>query len=387
MVDEATAGLAPDGGIEALKAALSLERIREAALAEEEAGNHRDRISLQRERISALGGNEPWTFLTGLKEGDATGVAEDAREALDATADAFREVASWSLSRHVKEKLSLATASEEDLTTLEEMAWLTGVFPAGGLRLAALGTLDAMGFDVRRRGVRLDLEKRQGGAGVFALSIPSRVWVALSPLGVPSDWRQLFAALGRGFGYSSVSPLAPVEEVWTGDALLGRAFGVLLGELVGSRLFLQKEIGASRSEIAEVGRAWSVASLVHLRRSCARVLVEEELWRHGATPRALRTVAEIREMALGVRPGDDLEGTGPELPAWTEARALSLAAGLERALFERFDEDWWRNPRTGPFLQGLFAPGTRGSPEGIAALLEGGEPSLVSWATRTLTGL
>lgn len=390
VVDEAIERFGADEGLEALKGALALERIRAAALEEEEEGNHADRIERQREAVSALGGDDPWRFLTGLYGFDGAPWEGQVREALEATDDPWRELADWSLSRHVKEKLHLGNASEADLEALEDLAWLSGIFPGGALRLVALGTLDEMGFDVRRRGVRLDLEKRpqaQGGAKVFAQAIPSRVWVALSPTGLPSDWPRLFSALGQGFGLSSVSQVAPVEQVWTGEALLGRAFGALLGALVGSPLFLQKKLRATRSERAEAQRGLALASLAHVRRLCGQVLVEAEVWRRGTSPRTLDTIREIRERALLVRSGDSLEGIDPDLPALKEARALALAPILERALRERFDEDWWRNPRTGPYLAGLFAPGTRGSPEAIAALLGEGEPSLAGWTGRVIERL
>jgi len=40
-------------------------------------------------------------------------------------------------------------------------------------------------------------------------------------------------------------------------------------------------------------------------------------------------------------------------------RAWQLEALLATSLTERFDEDWFRNPRCGPALLGLFAPGQR----------------------------
>ena len=40
-------------------------------------------------------------------------------------------------------------------------------------------------------------------------------------------------------------------------------------------------------------------------------------------------------------------------------RGRMLAAQLSRELRERFDEDWFRNPRTGPFLGDWFATGMR----------------------------
>jgi len=52
-------------------------------------------------------------------------------------------------------------------------------------------------------------------------------------------------------------------------------------------------------------------------------------------------------------------------------------------LLERCDEDWWRNPRSGPWLQGLWARGGAVTAATLPSLVGGGEASLEGWA-RTL---
>ena len=48
-------------------------------------------------------------------------------------------------------------------------------------------------------------------------------------------------------------------------------------------------------------------------------------------------------------------------------RAWQLQALLAEALVERFDADWWRNPRAGPWLaRELFAEGQRELAEELA---------------------
>jgi hypothetical protein len=43
-------------------------------------------------------------------------------------------------------------------------------------------------------------------------------------------------------------------------------------------------------------------------------------------------------------------------------RGAEAGEALRREVVERFDEDWWRNPRTGPHLAGLLAVGRLPAP-------------------------
>jgi hypothetical protein len=53
-------------------------------------------------------------------------------------------------------------------------------------------------------------------------------------------------------------------------------------------------------------------------------------------------------------------------------RAWQLQAVVTRALVERFDEDWFRNPRAGPWVRGeLFAPGQRERADEVAERVAG----------------
>jgi hypothetical protein len=65
----------------------------------------------------------------------------------------------------------------------------------------------------------------------------------------------------------------------------------------------------------------------------------------------------------------------PFLGPWGELRGLSLAARMRAFLVERFDEDWWRNPRTLGSLHGLWSRGGRPTASELWAEL-GGEMSV-----------
>jgi hypothetical protein len=66
--------------------------------------------------------------------------------------------------------------------------------------------------------------------------------------------------------------------------------------------------------------------------------------------------------ALGVRhhAADAFVDVDPRLYAARDLRAWQLQARLAETLRERFDEDWWRNPATGPWIVAeLWAEGQR----------------------------
>ena len=45
---------------------------------------------------------------------------------------------------------------------------------------------------------------------------------------------------------------------------------------------------------------------------------------------------------------------------------------IDEALRDRFNEDWWRNPKAGPWIVGeLFAPGQREMAEEMASRVSG----------------
>ena len=63
----------------------------------------------------------------------------------------------------------------------------------------------------------------------------------------------------------------------------------------------------------------------------------------------------------------------PRLYVVRYLRAWQLQAVLGDALRERFDQDWWRNPRAGPWLASeLLARGQRDGAEAVAAAVAPG---------------
>jgi hypothetical protein len=108
----------------------------------------------------------------------------------------------------------------------------------------------------------------------------------------------------------------------------------------------------------DVVRDLALRRLFALRADAAALRVATEVWR-GLSGAAWR---EAHRDALSQATGAAWEGVRASRDG--DAPRLAAAVGgagagekLRLALRERFDEDWWRNPRTGAHLAGLLAAG------------------------------
>lgn len=383
--------------VRAARRALVLEsrRGRRALLAdacaravEDEQSRRADHVALLQESAGREGAD-----LAALAGVDPQALHAEARAVLAATGDAFHEMLPWALGRWVEEGLSPLPRGEladHDLAWLRTAAYVGALFPAGGLRLAATQIVEAMGFDARRANLRLDLERRplaELGACVAPLEVPGRVAVSLSPLGTPADWRELFRAIGGGLRLVSIAKTVPVEDMV--DPPAAAAFAALLGGIVGEPIFLRRMLQAPRAAADEAARALALLDLLELREACARAIYEAELWARAPSRAVAHAFGELLAEATLARWDERLFllGADPALPASTRLSGLAIAGAVEPALRERCDEDWWRNPRTGPLLQGVWARGGAVRGAEIARRLGGEAPSLTAYAKRLVARL
>jgi hypothetical protein len=72
------------------------------------------------------------------------------------------------------------------------------------------------------------------------------------------------------------------------------------------------------------------------------------------------------------RTADAFVDVDPRFYSSRYLRAWQLQAALAESLVERFDDDWWRNPRAGPFVvEQLFGEGQRELATELAARVAG----------------
>jgi hypothetical protein len=110
-------------------------------------------------------------------------------------------------------------------------------------------------------------------------------------------------------------------------------------------------------------RSAGFEELQFLRRYCAKLIYEVQLYAGSVSWKALPDLyVETLTGATGFRyqRADAFVDVDPRFYSARYLRAWQLQALLNETLVERFNDDWWRNPKAGPWMVGeLFGHGQR----------------------------
>jgi hypothetical protein len=334
----------PDGGVELGSAARSIrtERNRDRRLAfgralAQAAGAcaaARESAAEQRARARAEVGLTPdWDRVL------------EADDLLDESDDAYADVLAWLARR----ELSLSPPPHGDLKRADLLHLLAlprydGLFKPGMLPLVLHAALESLGLHQPK----IDEGDRPGqwlGAHVFG------VRVSLRRMGGAADYLDLLAAAGS----VAVARAAPFHAR---DPAMAEAVGTLLRRLWFEPRFLADRLDVEKRDAADLVRGLALRELFRLRTHAAalRVATEVERGMSGAawheTHREALTLAARASWPGGLAARD--------VDPARHANALTGAAAAEalrREFTERYDEDWWRNPRARSALAGLLAAG------------------------------
>jgi hypothetical protein len=344
--DAAARGVGPRGEEPLTALELALPRERDPAR----------RRELARAAAEALGpaasAHEAWAERRARARAEA-GLAPDwvivvaGDQALAASDDAWRDVAAFAVRRVLGAAAREgADLSRADLLHVVSAARWDGLFRHGMLPVGLKLTAEPLGLPLA--GIRIDDAPRAGrwpGAHAFGARI------SLGVRGGAPDWQDLLAATGRAVAAAAQPPRAR-------DPVLAEALGWLLGSLALEPRWLAARADVERRHAQDVVRDLALRRLLALRADAAalRVATEVERGLSGAAwRRAHRDALTAATGAAweGVRASRDADAT--RLAA--AVRGADEGERLRRALRERFDEDYWRNPRTAEHLAGLLAAG------------------------------
>lgn len=361
------------------------DRSRRAALESARLGAIRELAGLRREilersheeaqRLGFAGYTALCRELSGI---DLVALRDLTQPILARSLDMYREVLGWYLRRRVG--VDPSEAKRHDLLRLFRAPELDGSLPPGALREAAEAPLRRMGIDPQAAGrIRVDDEprpKKTPRAFVATPRIPDEVILVVRPGGGPDDYAAFLHELGHALHFAYTDARLPVEYRRLGDPSVTEAFAFLLDGLLRERAWLRRFVDLARP--ADVLRFTALHKLYFLRRYAAKLAYELILHQEGPRPRAAEAYRELlagatlvdwpRELYLA-----DLD---PFFYAARYLRAWIFEARLRDLLRERFDEEWYRNDRAGPFLLALWREGQRHTIEDLAAELDLGPLSL-----------
>lgn len=173
-------------------------------------------------------------------------------------------------------------------------------------------------------------------------------------LGATSFARGL-AAFGEAFGEAAGPRAAPFALARPPVDLRPMRLGALFGLLAGEEVFARRTLDLGRGAARDHARSFARAFGAQARLAAAAVRTRASLLppRDDLDDRFCEETAR----AWGEPLPPELAGVLPRIGEEAPARfAAALLAALDRArLIERFDEDWYRNPRSAEALRALAA--------------------------------
>ncbi len=296
-----------------------------------------------------------------LGPADLEVTAKHAQGILEQTETMYEETLAWALRRHLS--VHLKEARRHDLLRLFRAPVLDPLFPAHLLPPVTEATLRALRLDLSAAGrIRLDLDERPGKVREpFAApcEVPARVHLVARPTSGLEAYEAFWRAVGSALHSAHTDAGLPVEARRLGDPAVAELHASVLGGLTREAGWLKRflQIAQPRDTV------WMAhLKLLGVLRRTAAVLRHELLLSEGGSEdgraEAYRTVLS-QATAAGVPPGMALVDADPFLASAHTLRGWMGAALLADGLRERFNEDWYRNDRTGPFLRELWRQGLR----------------------------
>jgi hypothetical protein len=359
---------------------MALDRERAAVGAAGLNGMRRDRFSAERDVVRSLTGEDDYvTAIARLSGMDLDTLAGQAAALLDDTAGLYVEA----LARITWRRIGVPVGE----LVRADSAWAfradayDAAFPQDRLLDTAVRQMREMGLDALAGGrIRVDTEERPGKqprAFCVPVRVPHEVYLVLRPSGGHGDYRTFWHELGHAMHFAAVDAGRPFHERWLGDNSVTESFAMLWDHLTldGGWLGRYTEAGP-RGQLRDLQFELAVSELYLLRRYAAKLAYEIVLHRSDYGPGVADQYAERLTPATGFRyPAEDyIRDVDPGFYSARYLRAWQLEATLASELVERYDEDWYRNPRAGAFVHDLMTRGQADAADAVARSV--GRPGL-----------
>jgi hypothetical protein len=344
----------------------TLEQARRTLVQGSLAPMRRERFQRERDITESLGlapgYNATWELLSGVS---LTALRDECAAFLRDTQAMWDEV----LPKATKRVLGMRPdeATRADALALFRAREFDGYFPAAEMEPKILGQVREMGVDPLANGrIRLDTGEREGKrsrAFCAPVRVPDEVYLVLRPHGGQTDWNTFLHELGHALHFAYMRPDLPMEFRWMGDNSVTEGYAMLFDHLMQDAGWLQRYTRLDKRTTPEFLRAAGLEELHFLRRYCAKLIYETDLYGGTVSWDALPDLyVELLTKATGFKydRADAFVDVDPRYYAARYLRAWQLQALLTETLVERYDVDWWRNPRAGPWIaQALFGEAQR----------------------------
>lgn len=341
---------------------MAIDRARRAALANPSA-IRAERLGMEAEILGSLLGERVVPARVRLSGMDLHHVAAQCRDFLAATADLYRETLAYRLKEDVG--IDVRDADRTDGSFLFRGKSFDEFFPKDQLEPIARRQVAEMGMDAASAGrIVYDTGDRPGKrprAFCAPVRVPDEVYLVIRPHGGYTDYRAFWHELGHALHFSNASRALNFEQRWLGDNSVTECFAMLFEHQTMAPRWLERYAAMRGARRDAFLRSQAFSLLAIVRRYAAKLNYEIELHEAGSLAPAPGRYVEWLSEATGFRyaPEDALTDLDDGFYSARYLRAWQLESTLRAALTERFDEDWFRNPRSGPFVLELMERGQK----------------------------
>jgi hypothetical protein len=345
---------------------LGIAKARSKLIASEFAPLRRERFQRERDIIERLqladGYNATWELLSGVSLSELRAQCEQfLRDTQAAWDDTFPEFVRRVLGIEPHE------AQRADALALMRAREFDAYFPGREMEGRVQKQVREMGIDpVAGDRIRLDTGEREGKrARAFCapVVIPDEVYLVLRPHGGQTDWSTFLHELGHALHFAYMRPDYPFEYRWLGDNSVTEAYAMLFDGLMQDSGWLKRYTELGAPHVPKFSRSAGFEELQLMRRYCAKFIYETHLYGGDVPWDSLPDMyVELLSKATSFAydPSDAFVDVDPGYYSARYLRAWQMEALLSETLQERYDADWWRNPRAGPWMvESLFAEGQR----------------------------
>ncbi|HEY2025394.1 MAG TPA: hypothetical protein VGG78_00210 [Gemmatimonadaceae bacterium] len=343
-----------------------IEQARAALVQRELAPMRLERFQRERDITASIGladgYNATWELLSGVSldalRDECAAFLRDTQAMWDDVAPAY-----------VRKQLGMdiREATRADALALFRAREYDAYFPAQEMERAIRRQVVEMGVDPTADGrVLFDTGEREGKrsrAFCAPVRVPDEVYLVLRPHGGQTDWQTFLHELGHALHFAYMRPDHPMEFRWMGDNSVTEGYAMLFDHLMQDVGWLQRYTGLDKRMTPSFLRQAGFEELHYLRRYTAKLIYETQLYGGGLSWDALPDlyVEQLtRATSFQYSPADAFVDVDARFYAARYLRAWQLQALITETLVERYDADWWRNPRAGPWIvQALFGEAQR----------------------------
>jgi hypothetical protein len=255
----------------------------------------------------------------------------------------------------------LDEAKAWDVGRLFRAPELDQLYPSDKMLPALETTLSELGIDIHSQAnVHLDLDVRPNKtprAFCAPIEVPDKVMLVIQPIGGKDDWEALFHEAGHTEHYAFTSESISMEGKRLGDMAVTEGWAMLLQHLVTEPAWLNRRLDVAR--IDELARDGAVSLLYFVRRYCAKLLYEIELFQVEDPTTVRARYAELLSDALKipVHPESYLDDVDGSFYVTGYLRSWAFEAQLRDFLRAEFGNEWFARREAGELLRELWSLG------------------------------